>query len=321
MADFRLGIDIGGSKIEIVALDRDNDVLVRRREKNPGSYDDTLTTIKGMVEAVESQLICAPKRIRRPGEKSDFKSLKGSSTLGIGIPGSHAPENGQVRNSNALWMNGRTFRKDVENLLNRDIRVENDANCFALSEAKDGAGSGSSCVIGVILGTGMGSGIVVDGHIVTGRHRIAGELGHIPLPWITEEDLPMRECFCGKKGCQERYLCGSALATDWRGENCLSSVGIVEAMEAGDESAKKALTMFVDRLARACGQMITILDPDVIVLGGGVSNISWIYPEVKERLSKYTAADPCFTAIRKNRHGDSSGVRGAAWLWGPEEES
>lgn len=311
MADYRLGIDFGGTKIEVLALNRAGKEILRERIPNPGKYDEAILTVRDLVLKAEKTIGCVPAH--------RISGTQPSSTLGIGIPGSLSPETGLVRNSNATWLNNHPFKKDIEKALDRPIRVENDANCFALSEAADGAGAGYGTVLGVIIGTGMGGGIVANARILSGRHHIAGEWGHIPLPWATEKDRPLRKCFCGNEGCQERYLCGPALGAEWKGEGHRSPNGIEDAAREGDEAAIRALDLYMDRFARACGQIVNFLDPDVIVLGGGVSNLSMIYDHVPKLLPRYVITTPCTTPIVQNMHGDSSGVRGAAWLWDVHE--
>lgn len=313
MADYRLGIDLGGTKIEIVALDRGGNVAFKQRTPTPhGDYNKTVLAVRDIVLEAESQLGCIPGSRVAAGQPS--------STLGIGTPGSIVPQTGLLDHSNAIWLNGKPFDKDIEAALDRPIRMENDANCFALSEAVDGAGAGKSVVFGAIFGTGMGGGIVANGRLLSGLHRLTGEWGHLPLPWPKEADLPPRPCFCGQEGCQERYLCGQALATDWLGEGHVSAKGIEEALAAGDERAIKAFELYVDRMGRACARMIDFLDPDIIVLGGGVTNLPNLCEKVCAQLSKHTMGGfPCETPIVMNKHGDSSGVRGAAWLWDVQE--
>ncbi|MXV45117.1 ROK family protein [Saccharibacter sp. 17.LH.SD] len=311
MADYRFGIDFGGTKIEVLALDRAGKEIVRERVPNPGKYEDAVIAVRDLVIKAENTVGCVPAH--------RMSATQPTSTLGVGIPGSLSPETGLVRNSNATWLNNHAFGRDLEAALNRPVRIENDANCFALSEAADGAGTGYSTVLGVILGTGMGGGIVANARILSGHHHIAGEWGHIPLPWATEDDLPMRKCFCGNEGCQERYLCGPALAVEWKGEGNHSPSGIEDAAKNGDQAAIRALDLYMDRLARACGQVVNFLDPDVIVLGGGVSNLASIYERVPKLLPRHVITSPCTTPIVQNRHGDSSGVRGAAWLWDIDE--
>ncbi|QCE33173.1 ROK family protein [Acetobacteraceae bacterium] len=313
MADYRLGIDLGGTKIEIVAIDREGKEVLKQRVPTPhGEYEKTVLAVRDIVLDAEAKLNCIPG--------SRVAAGQASSTLGIGCPGSIVPQTGLLDHCNATWLNGKAFDKDIELALGRPIRMENDANCFALSEAVDGAGMGKSVVFGTIFGTGMGAGIVANGRLLSGLHRLAGEWGHTPLPWVKDTDLPLRPCFCGQIGCQERYLCGEALATDWLGEGHHSAKGIAEALEAGDAKAEKAVALFVDRMARACARVIDFLDPDVIVLGGGVTNLPNLCEKVSGKLAEHiTGGFPCETPIVMNQHGDSSGVRGAAWLWDVQE--
>ncbi|MBB2190968.1 ROK family protein [Gluconacetobacter azotocaptans] len=297
MTGYRIGIDFGGTKIEIAALAaHDGRELVRRRIANPGHYDGAIQAIRDLVAGVDSE-------------------LGGQGTVGIGIPGSISPDSGVIKNANATWLNNQPFGRDLTATVGREVRVENDANCFALSEAVDGAGAGKGVVFGVIVGTGMGAGIVVDGKLLIGAHHIAGEWGHIPLPWPRLEEMPMPKCFCGNEGCLERFLSGSALAQDWKGPGNRSTAGIEDQAEAGDQAAIGALDRYMDRLARACALAINFLDPDVIVLGGGVSNLKSIYERVPLLMPRYVITPRCTTPIVRNLHGDSSGVRGAAWLW------
>ncbi|GBR31226.1 MULTISPECIES: ROK family protein [Gluconobacter] len=307
MADYRLGIDLGGTKIEIAVLNRSGDLVLRERIANPGIYNEAVLAIRDLVADVDHRLGAVPSHRVSAGQHT--------STLGIGIPGSISPESGLIKNANATWLNNQPFGHDLEAALARPVRTENDANCFALSEAADGAAKGMLTVFGVIIGTGMGAGIVNNGRVLEGRHHIAGEWGHLPLPWPTEEDAPPRECFCGNKGCMERYLSGPALAADWKGPGHRNTAGIEEAAANGDQAAIAALGRYTERFARACAMVINFLDPDVIVLGGGVSNLHTLYERVPPLLAKHVITPVCTTPIVKNKHGDSSGVRGAAWLW------
>lgn len=297
MSDYRLGIDLGGTKIEIAALDPTGEIVIRRREANPGNYDALLHKIAEMVQQTLAET--APV-----------------ATVGIGIPGSIDAQSRCVKNANAVWLNGKPFGDDLERILGTAVRVENDANCFALSEAIDGAAAGHKVVFGTILGSGVGGGIVVNNEPLTGPHHVAGEWGHIPLPWVRQEEFPLPKCFCGNEGCIERFLCGSALAELWKGPGNRSTHGIEEAAQAGDQTAIKALDIYIERLGRAFALLVNLLDPDVIVLGGGVSNLSSIYSRVPDMMRRYVVTPECKTEIVKNKHGDSSGVRGAAWLWG-----
>ena len=271
----RIGIDLGGTKIELIALDGSGNEVFRKRVPTPREdYEATLQTVAALVLEFES-------------------SSKKSATVGIGIPGALSRVTGLVKNANSTCLIGRDLKGDVEKALEREIRIENDANCFALSEAVDGAGKGAKVVFGVILGTGVGAGIVVNGELLVGPNAIAGEWGHNPLPLPRKEDLPLPDCYCGRKGCIEAYLSGPALARD--GEN---------------------LDNYEERLARALAGVINILDPDVIVLGGGISNVKRLYAAVPVLWKPYVFSDRVATKLAPPVHGDSSGVRGAAWLWG-----
>lgn len=307
MADYRLGIDFGGTKIEIAVLDRSGALVLRERVPNPGIYQDAVIAVRDFVFDIEARLNAAPFQSKVAG--------KAATSLGIGIPGAISPETGFVKNANATWLNHQPFGRDLDAALKRPVRVENDANCFALSEASDGAGAGQRVVFGVILGTGMGGGIVCNGEVVGGRHSIAGEWGHMPLPWLRKEEFPLPRCFCGNEGCLERYLCGASLAQDWKGVGHRNTAGIEQAAADGDADAARALDRYVDKLSRACAMIINFLDPDVIVLGGGVSNLSSLYERVPPLLQRHVITPTCTTPIVQNKHGDSSGVRGAAWLW------
>jgi fructokinase len=295
--DWRIGIDFGGTKIEIIVLDPDGAPALRRRVPNPGSYEPALRAVAGLVHAAEAEM-----------------SLRAS--VGVGIPGAISPATGVVKNANSVWMNGKAFNRDLGELLAREIRVENDANCFALSEASDGAAAGKRVVFGVILGTGCGGGLVVDGLVLGGLHRIAGEWGHNPLPWPTAADLPYPTCFCGNTGCLERYIAGPSLAADCDGPGHRDASAIPDRAAAGDAAARAALARHADRVARGFAQIINFLDPDAIVVGGGLSNMAHLYTEVPKLLPRHVIADSVITPILRNQHGDSSGVRGAAWLWG-----
>lgn len=297
MSDYRLGIDIGGTKIEIVALDAEGQVVLRHRVSNPGTYQGLLSEVKKLVDDAHAR-------------------TNPYATVGVGIPGAVDAHTRLVKNANATWLNGQPFADDLQDVLGFPVRVENDANCFALSEATDGAAAGCHVVFGVILGSGMGGGIIVDGKPLKGLHDIAGEWGHTPLPWVREDEFPMPKCFCGNSGCLERFLCGPALAEAWKGAGNRSVQGIEEAAASGDQAAQRALDLYVDRLGRACALIVNILDPDAIVLGGGVSNLNCLYERVPGVMKRYVITPECKTKLLKNKHGDSSGVRGAAWLWG-----
>ncbi len=298
----RIGIDLGGSKIELVALEASGQVLLRRRRTTPkGDYQATLRAIGDMVAAAESDL----------GRKA---------SVGIGIPGAESFSDGRIKNANSTWLIGQTLRLDLEALLQREVRLANDANCFALSEAVDGAGRGAEVVFGVILGTGVGGGVVVHRRALAGANRIAGEWGHNPLPLPDEESLPPAPCYCGRSGCVETWLSGPGLSDDhWRhGGQSLSAEEIANRAEAGDAACAAALGRYERRLAKALAQVVNVLDPDVVVLGGGLSNIARLYDTVPRLWAAHVFSDTIRTRLLRNVHGDSSGVRGAAWLWNGE---
>ena len=298
----RIGIDLGGSKIELVALEASGQVLLRRRRPTPkGDYQATLRAIGDMVAAAESDL----------GRKA---------SVGIGIPGAESFSDGRIKNANSTWLIGQTLRLDLEALLQREVRLANDANCFALSEAVDGAGRGAEVVFGVILGTGVGGGVVVHRRVLTNANRIAGEWGHNPLPLPNEESLPPAPCYCGRSGCVETWLSGPGLSGDhWRhGGQSLSAEEIANRAEAGDAACAAALERYERRLAKALAQVVNVLDPDVVVLGGGLSNIARLYDTVPRLWAAHVFSDTIRTRLLRNVHGDSSGVRGAAWLWNEE---
>lgn len=268
----RIGIDLGGTKIEALALDPAGDEVFRKRLSTPrGDYAATLAAVAGLV--------------REAGE----------GTVGVGIPGALSRVTGLVKNANSTWLIGKPLKQDLENAVGREVRLANDANCFALSEAVDGAGEGAEVVFGVILGTGVGGGIVVRGEVLTGPNAIAGEWGHNPLPLPQAPDLPLRACYCGRTGCIETYLSGPALERD------------------GGESG---LAAYAERLARSLAGVINVLDPEVIVLGGGVSKVARLYEEVPKLWRRHVFSDRVATRLLPPKHGDASGVRGAAWLWG-----
>jgi fructokinase len=298
----RLGIDLGGTKIEIVALDRDGREVLRRRVATPqGDYDATLAAITALVRDVESALGVAP----------------GAASVGLGTPGATSRATGLLRNSNSTCLNGRPFQADVEALLGRRVRISNDANCFALSEAVDGAGAGAPVVFGVILGTGVGAGIVVDGRVIEGRNAIAGEWGHNPLPWPRDDERPGAACYCGRHGCIETWLSGPGFERDHlrHAGAAQSAHAIVAAAAAGDAGAQASLARYEERLARALAHVVNLLDPDVIVLGGGMSNVETLYTRVPALWGPWIFSDRVDTVLARHVHGDSSGVRGAAWLW------
>jgi len=296
MTQHRIGIDLGGTKIEIVVLGPDGHEALRHRIATPSGYQATLDAIAGLVHQAESQLGV-------------------TATIGIGIPGVISPATGRVKNANSIALNGHCFDRDISQALTREVRVENDANCFALSEATDGAGAGFGVVFGVILGTGCGGGIVMHGRVHQGRHRVGGEWGHIPLPWPRGPELPGELCFCGKYGCLETFVAGPSLARDCDGPGAHDASGLPERAAAGDQTAVDALARHADRLARGLAVVIDLLDPDAIVLGGGLSNMHHLYTELPRLIPTHAFSDTIDTPILRNKHGDSSGVRGAAWLW------
>jgi fructokinase len=293
---YRIGIDLGGTKTEILLLAPDGASLLRRRVATPASYAESLATMAGLVRAAEAEIGV-------------------TATVGVGIPGTISPATGLVQNANSNVLNGHAFDQDLSALLEREVRVANDANCFALSEAVDGAAAGAAIVFGVILGTGCGAGIAVNGRILEGRHRVAGEFGHTPLPWPRPEEIPLRPCWCGQAGCLETYLAGPALAAEWGGDGAREATQVVERAAAGDERARAALSLHADRLARALAVITNILDPDAIVLGGGLSNLAGLAESLPGLMRPYIFADHFAPNVVRNKHGDSSGVRGAAWLW------
>jgi len=294
----KLGIDLGGTKIEIIALDDNGSELLRRRVATPqGDYAATLQSIVGLVHTAEAEL----------GQRG---------TLGIGTPGTISKATGLLKNSNSVHLNGKPVLQDLEALLKREVKISNDANCFALSEATDGAASGAPVVFGVILGTGVGAGIVVNGKVLAGPNGIAGEWGHNPLPWPMAEELPGPVCYCGQQGCIETFVSGPGMAKLHQretGEALSTDVIVVRAAE-GDKACELSLQHYENRLARSLAHVINILDPDVIVLGGGISNIERLYTHVPQLWSRWVFSDRVDTRLVKNKFGDSSGVRGAAWL-------
>ena len=300
----RIGVDLGGTKIEAIALDRDGRERGRRRVPTPRDrYPATLAAITTLVEGLE----------RETGEPA---------RVGIGMPGALSPATGVVKNANSVWLNGRPLREDLQRLLHRPLRFANDANCFALSEARDGAGAGARVVFGVILGTGTGGGIVVDGRVLTGPNAIAGEWGHNPLPWPREEEWPGVGCYCGRTGCIETFLSGPGIARDHRAVtgDTLDPREIAARAADGDQRCNATLTRYEERLARALSSVVNLLDPDVIVLGGGLSNLARLYRRVPEQWGAWVFSDRVDTVLRPPQHGDSSGVRGAAWLWDAAED-
>ncbi|HEY1504063.1 MAG TPA: ROK family protein [Stellaceae bacterium] len=295
----RLGIDIGGSKIEAAALETDGSIRLRRRMPTPaGDYSGIIATVKALVTGIEADLGPA-------------------AGIGIGIPGMLSPATGLVKNANSTCLIGRPFDRDLAAALGRPVRLANDANCFALSEAVDGAAQGARVVFGVILGTGVGGGIVVDGKVLTGVNAIAGEWGHSPLPWPQDDERPGTACYCGKQGCTETFLNGGGLTRAYEALTCHEEEASAIAARAalGETAAIAALARYVDRLARALATVINLLDPEIIVLGGGLGQIAALYRDVPARWGDYVFSDSVATKLVPPRWGDSSGVRGAAWLW------
>jgi len=301
----RIGIDLGGTKIEGIVLDHEREVAQKRVPTPRDDYDATIAAITALVEQLEAD-------------------AGASATVGVGIPGTISPATGLVKNANSVWLIARPFGDDLRRALGRDVRIANDANCFAVSEATDGAGAGAAVVFGVIVGTGTGGGVVIRGHAVTGAHGITGEWGHNPLPWPDPSEWPGPPCYCGKTGCVETFLSGPGLATDFARSAGLvreaaTAEEIVALAAAGDAMAEAALTRYERRMARALASIINVLDPNVIVLGGGMSNVMRLYDNVPRHWTEFVFArgpqEEVTTRLVPARYGDSSGVRGAAWLW------
>lgn len=300
----RIGVDLGGTKIEALAMGSDGREIVRHRVATPPGYEESVEAIAKLVEEVE-------KKAGRTG------------TIGIGIPGIVVPDTGLVKNANSVWLNGQPLARDLEQRLGRPVRVMNDADCFALSEATDGAAAGAGVVFGVIIGTGVGGGIVVDGKCLAGANLIAGEWGHNPLPWMDTEEYPGPSCYCGRMGCIEMWVSGPGFERDHarRAGAAQASSEIVKAAVAGDPIASMSLNVYCDRLGRSLASLVNVLDPEVIVLGGGMSNVPDLPRRVAEVVPRYILAAGATSARLSTRfvcamHGDSSGVRGAARLWG-----
>ncbi len=294
----RIGVDFGGTKIEAAALDAGGRVTARARTATPGGYDPALEAVRALVAEVEAA--------SRP-----------CARIGVAAPGSVSPRTGVVRNANSVWLNGRPFLQDLEAALGRPVRLANDANCLALSEASDGAAAGLSVVFAAILGTGCGGGVAVDGRIIEGHNGVAGEWGHAPLPWPTAAETPGPACWCGRRGCLETYVSGSGLARDHAQATGVKLAGpdIVEAARRGEAGAVASLDRYIDRLARGLAMIVDVLDPDAIVLGGGLSNVPELYERLPGAIAPHVFSDVFETPVLKALHGDSSGVRGAAWLW------
>ena len=304
---FRVGIDLGGTKIAAVGMDLQGNVLANRRIPTPrGDYDGSVRALAEIARSIETE-VCGPV------------------SVGVGIPGTIVKATGRVKNANSVWLNGRPLAQDVSEALAREVRVANDANCFAVSEAWDGAAAGKNVVFGVIVGTGCGGGLVFNKHLHVGEHGLAGEWGHNPLPWAAAAELPGPACYCGKHGCLETWISGTGLTRDYNhsasrpeGSPLLTGPEIVELSEAGDAEAAAAMERLEDRMARALAEIVNILDPDAIVLGGGLSQISRLYTSLPLRIQPYTFGGAENVQILSPKHGDASGVRGAAWLWSNE---
>ena len=295
----RIGIDMGGTKIEGIALADSGEELLRIRIKSPRhDYEATVEAITGIVHRIEAE--------------TDQKG-----TVGIGIPGAISPQTGLVKNANSTWIIGRQFDVDLEKAMARKIRLENDANCLAVSEAVDGAGAGAKVVFAIIIGTGCGGGIAIDQKVHGGLHSIAGEWGHISLGWMRPEEYPGVDCYCGQRGCLETFISGTGFENEYEKQTGVHKSGreIAELLEQNDTDAEKVTQIYENRLARAIATAVNIMDPDVLVLGGGMSNLARIYKNLPALVQKWTFGGEFTTPIRPAKHGDSSGVRGAAWLW------
>ncbi|MGR7930641.1 fructokinase [Salmonella enterica] len=298
----RIGIDLGGTKTEVIALDDAGEQRFRHRLPTPREdYQQTIETIATLVDMAEQET----------GQ---------TGSVGIGIPGSLSPYTGVVKNANSTWLNGQPFDSDVSRRLKREVRLANDANCLAVSEAVDGAAAGAQTVFAVIIGTGCGAGVALNGRAHIGGNGTAGEWGHNPLPWMDDDELRYREeipCYCGKQGCIETFISGTGFATDYQrlSGKALKGDEIIRLVDAQDAVAELALSRYELRLAKALSHVVNILDPDVIVLGGGMSNVERLYKTVPSLMKSFVFGGECETPVRKARHGDSSGVRGAAWLW------
>ncbi len=295
----RIGVDLGGTKIEAIALDNEGKILQRRRVDTPrDNYDAIVNAIVSLVNGIEAE-------------------LDAEGSVGLGIPGAVSPATDLVKNANTTCLIGQPLNLHLSEALGREVRIANDADCFAVSEATDGAGAGANSVFGVIVGTGCGGGFVINGHLVGGPNAIAGEWGHNPLPWPQQTELPGAACYCGKHGCIETWLSGTGFARDFFDHTGrqLKGAEIVKLSEEGDTAAQETLRRYEDRMARCLASIINIIDPEVIVLGGGMSNVTRLYENVPNLWGQYVFSDSVATRLVAPRHGDSSGVRGAAWLW------
>jgi fructokinase len=302
----RIGIDFGGTKIEAAAIDRDGRFLARVRAATPRDYAASLETVRDLVAEAERQAGIAPG---------------GKRFVGVVTPGSISPKTGLIRNANSQWLNGRPFREDLSATLGASVRMANDANCLALSEANDGAVAGGAVVFAAILGTGCGGGLVAHGRVIEGANAIAGEWGHTPLPWPSSDEHPAPPCWCGRHGCLELYISGTGFEADHArvAGRRLAGAAIAAAARQGDAQAQASLVRYIERLGRGLAVICNIIDPDVIVLGGGMSNLPELYERVPAAVARWIFSDVCSTPIVPAKYGDSSGVRGAAMLWGVEE--
>jgi fructokinase len=303
---FYIGVDFGGTKIEAAAIGQNGHYLARERKPNPGAYDDALLTIRDLVQSVEKQ-----------ARKHEGYAQAHIPGIGIGAPGSASPKTGVIRNANATWLNGRPFRDDLEAVLGRPVKLSNDANCLALSEAMDGAASDFNSVAAIIIGTGCGGGLVAGNRLIEGAHGLAGEIGHMGLPWATADEAPGPACWCGLNGCIETWVSGTGFARDFHAHSgrVLKAEEIIEAMRAGDADAQAAFSRFLSRLGRTVATLVNSFDPDVFVFGGGLSNVTEIYQRLPEYVSAYVFSDTYEARLLQARWGDASGVRGAAFLW------
>lgn len=304
----KIGIDLGGTKTELVMLSAEGKEVFRKRVSSAQTYEGALSVMTALV--LEAEAVVGH-----------------TASVGVGIPGVVSPWSHMVKNANSTWLNGHPLDTDLSARLNREIRVANDANCFALSEATDGAAAGFGTVFGVILGTGCGAGLVVDGKVHRGGNAVAGEWGHNPLPWMTPQEFRSHHCFCGKWDCIESFISGPAVVKDYHDNMVSTAKGpeikgvepILTLARQGDAHAVAVMDRFIDRVARALGHVVNLLDPDAIVLGGGLSGITELYPELTRRLASYSVGGECRTPVLANLYGASSGVRGAAWLWNDKD--
>jgi fructokinase len=298
MEAVRVGIDFGGTKIEAAALDEAGEFLLRRRVSNPGNYEGALAAVRDLIAGIEAEVgRCA--------------------SIGVGVPGSISPRTGLMRNANTVWLNGRNLHDDMVAALGRDVQLANDANCLALSEVVDGAALGSHIALAVIIGTGCGAGVVINGKLVEGAHGIGGELGHVSLPWPRDLELDAPPCWCGQRGCVELWVSGTGFQSDYERVNGerLDGPSIVAAARAGDRRAQDTFDRYVDRLGRTLAMACNVLDPDTIVLGGGLSNVAELYVRLPEKIRAHVFSDVWDGRVVAARWGDSSGVRGAARLF------